>query len=72
MALPIDTINGCGPSNETHSQLLPKKTKVADHITAKPFYWLYITNKMKCFTFKSGHVMQVAKRLKEDWLTVFQ
>ena len=32
------------------------------------FYQLYITKKAERFSFKSGRAVQVAKRLKEDWL----
>ena len=38
----------------------------------KAFNQLYITNKMVHFIFKSGHVMRVAKLLKEDWPIVLQ
>ena len=31
------------------------------------FNQLYITNKMEPFSFISGHAMQVAKFIKEDW-----
>ena len=33
----------------------------------KAFNQLYITKKMERFNFKSGHAMQVAKLIKEDW-----
>ena len=38
----------------------------------KPFNQLYITNKMECFSFNSGHVMRVVKLIKEDWPIVLQ
>ena len=28
---------------------------------------LYIANKMECFSFKSGCVVRLAKRFKENW-----
>ena len=31
------------------------------------FNQLYIANKTKHFSFKSGHDMQVSKLIKEDW-----
>ena len=27
---------------------------------------VYITNKIECFSFKSGHAMRVAKLIRED------
>ena len=36
------------------------------------FNQLYITNKTEHFSFKSGHAMQVAKLIKEDWVIVLQ
>ena len=38
----------------------------------KPFNQLYITNKTKHFSFKSGRAMHVAKLTKIDWLVVLQ
>ena len=31
------------------------------------FNQLYITNKMECFSFKSGRAVRVAKLTKQDW-----
>ena len=59
MALAVDVIDRCGPSNEMRRQLQPKKTNPS-----------FPTNKTKRFSFKSGCVIQVAKHLKEDWFTV--
>ena len=36
----------------------------------KAFYPLYITNKIECFSFKSGCATRVAERLKRDWFIV--
>ena len=33
---------------------------------------LYITNNTKCFSFKSGCAVHVAKLTKTDWLVVLQ
>ena len=50
MAFAIDIINKCGPSNEMHCQLYPKKTKIMLG-QQKAFY---PTNKMVCISFKIG------------------
>ena len=42
----------------------------AIHFTVKPFNHLYITNKMKHFSFRSGHAVRVAEVIKEDWVKV--
>ena len=36
------------------------------------FNQLYITNKTERFSFKSGHALQVAKLIKEDWPMVLR
>ena len=58
MAVAIDTVNGRGLSNEARHELLPKKIKIMLYqpfiYHYKPFYWLYGTNKMERFSFKSG------------------
>ena len=38
----------------------------------KAFNQFYITNKTEHFSFKSGHAMEVAKLIKEDWPVVLQ
>ena len=38
----------------------------------KVFYVPNITNKMEHFSFKSGRIILVAKRLMEDWFVVLQ
>ena len=70
MALAIDTIDGRGLSNEVH--FLPKKRKVrnAGKRRLTNCNQLYLTNKAKHFSFKSGHVMWVVKLIKEDWPSV--
>ena len=63
MALTVDVIDRRGPSNEMRHQLKPKKAKSEAVLTvykaAKTFYPPFITNKMKCFSFKSGCVVGV-------------
>ena len=45
----------------------------AIHFTVKAVYpAVHYTNKMKCFSFKSGHALRVAKLIKEDWFIVLQ
>ena len=76
MALAIDTIDGWGLSNKACRELLPKKSKVTLYfpfiLQYKPFNQLYITNKTERFSFKSGHAVQVAKLIKQDWPIVLQ
>ena len=33
---------------------------------------MYITNKIDCFSFNSGHAVRVAELIKEDWPIVLQ
>ena len=40
----------------------------AAHFPVKAFNQLYITNKMECLCFKSGHAMCIAKLTKIDCL----
>ena len=47
-----------------HHEFLPKESKVhnavlAIHLTVKYVNQLHITNKMECFSFKSGHYRAV-------------
>ena len=42
---------------------------LAVHFTVKAIVHY---NKMKCFNFRSGHAMQVAKHIQEDWPIVLQ
>jgi len=63
MALDLDihVIDTRGPSNKMRRQFQPKKTKVwllSIYITVNSL--LYITNKMGCFSFKSGCVVRMA------------
>ena len=44
----------------------------AIHFTIKPFNQLYITNKMKRFSFKSGCAVRIAKLTKTDSFVVLQ
>ena len=56
-------------------QLQPGKAVFAVNIAAKCIICavhLYITNKMKRFSFKSGCVIRVAKHVKEDCFIVLQ
>ena len=38
----------------------------------KSFNQLYITNNTKCFSFKSGCAVRIAKLAKTDWFVVLQ
>ena len=66
LAHAIDIIDGRGLSNEAHSALLLKKSKVRNAVIAFifPFNQLYITNKMERFSFKSRHDVRVSKFIK--------
>ena len=64
MVRAINIIHGCGPRNKMYPQ---NKAVLVDNMV---LYALYITNKVGRFSFKSGCVIQVAKRLKEDWFIV--
>ena len=65
-----------GLSDEAHHELLPKKIKVMLYLLfirrQKLFNYLYITNKMERFSFKSGRAMWVAKLIKQGWPVVLQ
>ena len=41
-------------------------------IQVRAFNQLYITNKMECFSYKSGRAMWVVELIKEDWPVVLQ
>ena len=66
MALAIDITDGRGLSNEACCEFLPKKS-ICHSVRSKR-----LTNKMECFSFKSGCTMWVAKFIKEDWPIVLQ
>ena len=51
----------------SHCQGRIKVMLFAVHFTVKDVYQLYITTKVKRFSFKSGHVMWVVKLIKEYW-----
>ena len=74
MSLAVDTMHGLSPSSKMPTQLQPKKTKavLVIDMASKVIICLVITNKMEHSSFKSGLVVQVAKRSKEDWLLVLQ
>ena len=63
MALSVDVIDRRGTSNKMRRQLKPKKAKVRLHKAfikqQKTFRLPFITNKTKCFSFKSGCVVCV-------------
>ena len=75
-ALAINKIHGHGPCSQIGIQLQPKKAMVRLLWPLiwqqKALYVLYIANKTKFFSFKSGCVLRVPKRLKEDWLVVLR
>ena len=59
MALTINAVDERGLSNELHCQLQPMKAKVMVFGGKWYFTQLYNTNTMDCFSFNSGHVIQV-------------
>ena len=63
MVLVVDGIDRRGPSNEMRRQLQPKNIKVRLYWPLiqqqKMFYPPFITNKTKCFSFKSGCIVHV-------------
>ena len=48
------------------------KAILAINTAVKALYVLYIANNIKCFSFKSGCIIRVAKHLKEDWFIVLR
>ena len=63
MALAVDVMDRRDPGNEMVYQLKPKKTKVRLYqpfiLQQKTFHLPFITNKTKCFGFKSECVIHV-------------
>ena len=62
MTLAIDTVDGCGLSNEAYHKVLSKKSKVMLYYL-QGINQLYITNKTECLSYESDHPMQVVKLL---------
>ena len=72
MTLAVDITDGRGLNNEVMSYCQRRVMLYLLLITQeKAFIQLYITNSMERFNFKSGHAMQVAKLIKEDWLKCY-
>ena len=72
MVAAVDVIDRYGPNDEMCCQLQPKKTKetlLSVYATVLSILHLF-TNKMVCFSFKSGCAIRVPKHLKGDWFIV--
>ena len=57
--------DGWGRNKEACHELLAKKGTLMLCLSFI-IKAVYITNKIECFSFKSGHAMQVAKLIRED------
>ena len=58
MTLAINSIKGHSACSKMHCQLAKEDKILVVDIVAKPFYQLYITNKLERFVYKSRRVVQ--------------
>ena len=72
MILAVDITDGRGLITKSVVNSCQRRQGNGVFVVVNAFNQLYITNKTKRFSFKSGRALQVAKLIKEDWPIVLQ